>query len=132
MDTPILLFDGVCNLCNRSVQFVIRNDRAGKFRFASLQSETGQSLLQQYGLPMDRFNTLVLIDNGRAYTRSTGALRMLKLLGGWWSLAYSLIIIPPFIRNGLYNWIARNRYRWFGKNESCWLPAPELENRFLK
>ncbi|MBI5373033.1 MAG: thiol-disulfide oxidoreductase DCC family protein [Sphingobacteriales bacterium] len=127
----IVLFDGVCNLCNRSVQFIIKRDTKDRFRFAALQGKTGQALLAKHKLPADSFNSFILAEGDRIYTRSTGALRMLKRLGGPWSLLYVFIIVPRFIRDGIYNWIARNRYRWFGKRESCMVPTPELKNRFL-
>ena len=132
MDHPIVLFDGVCNLCNRSVQFIIKRDKEGLFRFASLQGKTGQSLLKQFNLPTDDLNSFVLIENEKAYTRSTGALRMMRRLKGGWKLLYAFIIVPPFIRNAIYSWIAKNRYKWYGKREECMIPTPELKSRFLE
>lgn len=126
-----VLFDGVCNLCNSTVQFIIRNDRRGRFRFAALQSEAGRQLLQQYQLPEKALNTVVLIAEGRAYTRSGAALEIARRLDGAWPLCYAAIIMPRFFRDAVYNFIARNRYRWFGKQEACWMPAPELKQRFL-
>jgi predicted DCC family thiol-disulfide oxidoreductase YuxK len=131
MDHPIILFDGVCNLCNKSVQFIIKRDKKGLFRLASLQGNAGQALLQQYNLPNDTLYSFVLIENGKVYTRSTAALRVLRKLGGGWKLLYGLVILPPFIRNAIYNWIARNRYKWYGKREECMVPTPELKSRFL-
>lgn len=128
---PILLFDGVCNLCNASVQWVIERDPHAKFRFASLQSETGQALLEQYKLPTDELNTVVLIDNEKAYTHSDVPLRIIGKLGGAWSLLSVFWIVPRPLRNAVYDWIASNRYRWFGKKEACWLPTPALKARFL-
>ena len=127
----VILFDGVCNLCNRSVQFVIKHDPEGKFMFTSLQSESGQKLLKEYKLPANEFNSFILLENGRAYTRSTGALKVTRRLKSGWKLLYGFIIVPHFIRDPVYNWIARNRYRWFGKTETCMIPSPELTNRFL-
>src|SRR5262245_39141298 len=118
----IVLFDGVCNLCNRSVQFIIKHDKKNRFVFGSLQGTTGQSYLRQFQLPADTFNSFILVENGKAYTRSTAALRMLKHLGGAWPLLYAFIIVPPFIRNAIYNLIAKNRYRWFGRTDECWIP----------
>ena len=126
-----MLFDGVCNLCSRSVQFIIKRDRRGIFRFASLQSPIGQSLLQQFGQPTDVLNSFVLLDNDKIYTRSSGALRVVKRLGGAWPLLYVLWIIPRPLRDKIYDWVAKNRYRWFGKEETCWLPRPEWKERFL-
>jgi len=130
-DRPIILFDGVCNLCNSAVQFVIRHDRKKLFRFASLQSEAGALLLQRYHLPENNFNSFVLVQDGKAYTSSGAALRTARQLGGVLSLLYGFIIVPPFIRNAVYRLIANNRYRWFGKRESCMVPTPELRSRFL-
>jgi predicted DCC family thiol-disulfide oxidoreductase YuxK len=127
----IILFDGVCNLCERSVQTVLKNDRAAYFRFASLQSEAGQQLLQQYGLPQQELNSFVLIENGKAYTRSTAALRVARKMNGAWKLLYPFIFLPPFLRHAVYDFIARNRYRWFGQKQECWLPKPEWAGRFL-
>jgi predicted DCC family thiol-disulfide oxidoreductase YuxK len=130
-DYSIILFDGVCNLCNRSVQFVIKRDKKKKFRFASLQGEAGQSILQRFGLSTNDFNSFILVEDNKVYTQSEGALRMLKILGGGWKLLYGFIIIPKFIRDAVYNWIARNRYKWYGKKEECMVPTPELKERFL-
>ena len=128
---PILLFDGVCNLCNDSVQWVIRHDPGAKFRFVSLQSEKGQELLRAHNLPTNELNTVVLIDGEKAFTRSDVPLRIFGKIGGGWPLMAALRIVPRFIRDAVYDWIARNRYRWFGKKEACWLPTPELKSRFL-
>ena len=127
----IILFDGVCNLCNNSVQFIIKRDKKKQFRFASLQGKFGQEFLKKNNLPADTFNSFILLEDEKIYTRSTGALRMLKHLGGGWSLFYAFIILPKFIRDGVYNWIARNRYKWFGKKDACMIPTPELKERFL-
>lgn len=131
MNKPIVLFDGLCNLCDRSVQFVLRRDHKKRFLFASLQGEKGQELLRQFKLPDNDFHSFILIEGEKVYTRSTGALRVLRQLGAGWKILYSLIIIPRFIRDGVYNWIARNRYKWLGKKEQCWVPTPELRERFL-
>lgn len=130
-ENPIVFFDGVCNLCNRSVQFIIKRDRKKKFLFASLQGQKGQEILKRFHLPADDFNSFILFENDKIYTRSTAALRMLKLLGGGWKLLYVFILVPKFIRDAVYNRIAKNRYKWFGKREECMIPTPELKNRFL-
>jgi len=127
----IVLFDGVCNLCNRSVQFIVKRDKHKKFLFGSLQGEAGQSLLKKFSLPAAGFNSFVLIEGEKVYTRSTAALRVVKHLGRGWQLLYALIIIPPFIRNGIYRWIAANRYKWFGKRDTCRVPLPEEKAQFL-
>jgi predicted DCC family thiol-disulfide oxidoreductase YuxK len=128
---PVIYFDGVCNLCVHSVQFVIRRDPEKQFRFASLQSETGQKTVNSHSLQASLSRTFILADNGRIYTRSAAALRVAKKLKGLWPLLYVFMIIPAFIRDAVYDWIAKNRYRWFGKNETCWVPSPELNERFL-
>jgi predicted DCC family thiol-disulfide oxidoreductase YuxK len=129
---PVLLFDGVCNLCNRTVQFVIRHDKKQLFRFASLQSPTGQEALQllatEKGMSPD---SVVLYYQGRFYIKSTAALRVAWLLGGFWRLAEIFRLLPRFIRDAVYDWIARNRYKWFGKKDACMLPSPGLKERFL-
>lgn len=128
---PVVLFDGVCNLCNSSVQFILKRDKKKQFLFASLQGQAGQALLRQFDLPVNELFSFILVDGDRHYVRSAAALQMLKRLGGGWSLLYAFIIVPRFIRDGIYNWIARNRYKWFGKQENCWVPTPELRSRFL-
>lgn len=128
---PIILFDGVCNLCNGAVQFVIRRDAKGMFKFASLQSEAGQRLLHDFNLPADNFNSFVLIEDGNVFTRSTAALKVAKALSGAIKLLYGFIIVPAFIRNGVYNIIAKNRYKWFGERNHCMIPTPALQSRFL-
>ncbi|MGN6437067.1 MAG: thiol-disulfide oxidoreductase DCC family protein [Agriterribacter sp.] len=128
---PVVLFDGVCNLCNSSVQFIIKKDKSNQFYFASLQGETGQALLKKFHLSTSHFNSFILVKDERVYTKSTAVLKLLKMLGGWWKLLYAFIIVPPFIRDAIYSFIAVNRYRWFGKRESCMLPTPELKERFL-
>ena len=127
----VVLFDGVCNLCNKSVQFIIRRDKKDRFRFAPLQGKTGQQLLSRHGLPADSFNSFILAEGDKIYTHSTGALRMLKGLGFPWSMAYAFILVPRFIRDGVYAAVARNRYRWFGRQESCMIPTPALKKKFL-
>jgi predicted DCC family thiol-disulfide oxidoreductase YuxK len=128
---PILLFDGVCNLCNSFVQFVIRRDPEAVFRFAPLQSEVGQELAARAGFPVDELSTVILYHQGRFYTHSDVALEVVRRLPGGWSLLYGLAIIPKSIRDAIYNWVARNRYRWFGKRESCMMPTPDIKRRFL-
>jgi predicted DCC family thiol-disulfide oxidoreductase YuxK len=128
---PILFFDGVCNLCNGAVQWVIRRDRAGIFRFAALQSETGQTLLQEAGLPAEELSTVILYEDGRFHTHSDVPLRVWRRLGGAWAWLYVFRFVPRFLRDGVYNWIARNRYRWFGRQDQCMIPTPELRERFL-
>ena len=128
---PIILFDGVCNLCNSSVQYVIKHDPNELFRFASLQGNTGQQLLKQYGLSTNDMNSFILVRDNKAYTRSAAALNVAKQLTGFAKLLYGFIIVPPFIRDAVYDLIARNRYKWFGKKDSCMVPTAALQARFL-
>jgi predicted DCC family thiol-disulfide oxidoreductase YuxK len=127
----VILFDGVCNLCNSSVQFILKRDRKNRFLFGSLQGKAGQHYLQQFRLPANDFNSFILVEGEKSYTRSAAVLHMLNRLGGPWRLFYVFMIIPPFIRNGVYNTIARNRYKWFGKKEQCPAPGAGLRSRFL-
>jgi predicted DCC family thiol-disulfide oxidoreductase YuxK len=127
----ILLFDGECNLCNKSVQFVIKRDKRNKVKFASLQSAAGKKLKEHYQIPESYFDSIVLIDNDKVYYKSTAALSLSKYMDGLWPLCYALVIIPAFIRNIIYDFIARNRIKWFGKADTCWVMTPELKNRFL-
>ncbi|WP_226388829.1 thiol-disulfide oxidoreductase DCC family protein [Penaeicola halotolerans] len=127
----IILFDGVCNLCNGAINFIIDHDPKAYFKLGALQSDEGAALLEQYQIDRAFLDSLVLIENGKVFTKSTGALRIAKKLSGAWPLLYGLIIIPPFIRNPIYDWIARNRYKWFGKRDQCRMPTPELKARFL-
>ena len=128
---PVILFDGVCNLCQAAVQFVITRDPNRHFRFASLQSAYGQAIAQKAGLSITDLSSFILYENGAAYTRSTAALKTTKGLSGGWPLLYVFIIVPKFIRDAIYDFIAKNRYRWFGKKESCWVPTPALKALFL-
>ncbi|HET9745090.1 MAG TPA: thiol-disulfide oxidoreductase DCC family protein [Chitinophagaceae bacterium] len=129
-DNPVILFDGVCNLCTGSVQFILKRDEEKKFLFASLQSPYGQDLLKQFDLPNNTFNSFILYQDEKIYTRSTAALKIFQQLKGWkWVRIFG--IVPKFIRDAVYNLIANNRYKWFGKKDECWLPTPELKARFL-
>ena len=127
----IILFDGVCNLCNGAVQFVIKRDNKNRFLFASLQSQEGIEILKEYNLSSHKMNSFFLVDNGKVYERSTAALKVLNKLKGLWPLFYIFIIVPKFVRDGVYNWIAKNRYQWFGRKDECMIPTPELKAKFL-
>lgn len=127
----IVFFDGVCNLCNGTVDFLVRHDHRRELRYASLQSEIGQRMLAAYGLPTAEFGSFIYLDRGRPHLRSSGAIRVAMRLGGLWTLMGVFLIVPPFIRNAVYDWVARNRYRWFGKRETCRLPTPEERALFL-
>ena len=131
---PVLLFDGVCNLCNTSVQFVIRHDRSSRILFASLQSEAGRLLLKEYKIfvPTHTPNTIILIYEGRHYIKSEAALRTLKIMGGFYGLLpYPLSFLPLKFRDWIYEQVSKNSYKWFGKQEACMLPNPHLKTRFL-
>ncbi|MGD6967963.1 thiol-disulfide oxidoreductase DCC family protein [Rossellomorea vietnamensis] len=127
----IILFDGVCNLCNHIVQFVIKRDKHAYFKFASLQSEAGQTLLEKYKVD-PKTDSIVLIEQDECYMKSSAALRVGKKLTGVWKAFFIFIIIPPVIRDKVYDLIARNRYNWFGKRDSCMLPSPEMKKRFIQ
>lgn len=128
----IILFDGVCNLCNGFVQFVIRRDPTALFRFAALQSEAAQALLAAHNLtPAATPDSVLLLSGGRLYSHSTAVLRIARRLGGIWRLVGVGWVLPRAGRDALYRFVARNRYRWFGRQEQCMLPTPELKSRFL-
>lgn len=129
-DDHIILFDGVCNLCNSAVQYVIKRDGKGLFKFASLQSETGRILLVKSGLPPDHLKSFVYIHGSRFYTRSTAALKVAQQLKGPVQLLYGFIIVPGVIRDWVYDFIAKNRYRLFGRKDTCIIPTPQLKERF--
>lgn len=131
MKNPIVLFDGVCNFCNRYVQFVIRRDHRKVFRFAALQSPAGRLLCRQQGLPTDSVETVILITENGSYKKSRAILEIVRRLGGFWPILYGLVIFPQSLRDAIYDWIARHRYRWFGKRTTCMIPTPELQERFL-
>jgi predicted DCC family thiol-disulfide oxidoreductase YuxK len=131
IDRPIILFDGVCNFCNSAVNFVIERDNKKAFRFAPLQSAAGQILLNQYGLSTSDLKSFVLIEDNEAFTETTAALRVTKYLYTPWPMMQAFLVLPTFLRDPVYNFIARNRYKWFGKKEECMVPTPELRSRFL-
>jgi predicted DCC family thiol-disulfide oxidoreductase YuxK len=127
----IILFDGVCNLCNQVVQFIIPRDPKQYYYFAASQSDAGQLLLEQYHYLTKEINTVILIREGQLYTKSTAVLLLVRKLTGFWPLLSVFIIIPRFIRDPIYDWIAKNRYKWFGQREVCMMPTPEMKQRFL-
>jgi|SRR6218665_77657 len=129
-DHPIVLFDGVCNFCNSLVNFAIRHDKKSKLRFATLQSLTGQQLKAQYGLG-EETDSGVMIKNGKAYKYSDAAIQIARHLDWPAKMIYALKIFPGFIRQPVYRWIARNRYKWFGKKEECMVPTKEIRDRFI-
>ena len=131
MENPIIFFDGVCNLCNGAVQFVIERDKKNIFRFASLQSDFAKKTLLPFGIDPDQKDSFILLDDSKIYQRSGAALKVAKKLNKGWPILYGFMIVPRFIRDGIYNFIAKNRYKWFGKQESCWVPTPVLKEKFL-
>lgn len=132
-EARVVLFDGVCNLCNGTVQFIIDRDPAARFRFASLQSEAAARVLRAHGRepPPGDPESVVLVEGGRVYERSDAALRIARALGLPWSLAGLGLLLPRALRDGIYRFVARRRYRWFGREESCRVPTPALRARFL-
>lgn len=136
---PIVLYDGECGLCDRFVQFTLARDSKGVFRFAALQSSIGRDLLEKHGLAEDGLaneegaapSTVVVVEGDRAWTRSGAALRVAKRLRMPWPLLYVFVIVPPFLRDAVYRFVAARRYRWFGKVDACRLPSPSTRDRFL-
>ncbi|RYD95177.1 MAG: DUF393 domain-containing protein [Sphingobacteriales bacterium] len=130
MDTEkgVVLFDGVCNLCNHSVQLIIKQDKQDYFRFAALDSDFGKAMSSKYHIAAD---SIVLIEKDQVYTQSDAALRIARHLSGIYPVLYAAMIIPKFIRDRIYRLIARNRYRWFGKRQACWMPSAQLSKKFL-
>ena len=127
----IILFDGVCNLCNSSINFVIRNDKKGIFKFAPLQSNFGKKALKKYNINTKDTDSIILVDEDKCYIKSSAALQIAKYLSGAYPLLFGFMIVPKFMRNWVYDYIAENRYKWYGKTESCMIPTPELKDRFI-
>lgn len=130
-NTQIILFDGVCNLCNGFVRFIIKRDPEAKFKFAPLQSVIGQSLLHKAGLPTDDFRSFVYIKGDKYFIKSTAGINVLKDIGGVWRLFYVFIMVPTIIRDFIYNILSKKRYKLFGKRDVCMIPTPEIKQRFL-
>jgi predicted DCC family thiol-disulfide oxidoreductase YuxK len=130
-EAPLVIFDGVCNFCNYWVNFAIKHDKKKRLRFAPIQGKTAAAVLARQGIHPNKLSSVVLIDNGKAYTQSSASIRICRYLDGGWKLFYGLMIIPKFIRDFFYNIIARNRYKWFGQKDACMIPTPELRERFL-
>lgn len=127
----VILFDGVCNLCNGAVTYIIKRDPKDRFRFAALQSDIGNALVSQHAIDTSKVDSIILIDNDKVYVKSSAALRIARFMKGGYPLLYGFMIVPNFIRNWVYDLIARNRYKWYGKKESCMIPTPELKAKFL-
>ena len=130
-DPPIVVFDGICNFCSATVRIILRNDRSGSIRFAPLQSKLGGELLRRHGIVPADADTFLVIEGGRALTRSDAALAIARHLRFPWSLWRIAGVLPRGLRDAIYRLLARNRYRWFGKRDSCFLPTPEERGRFL-
>ncbi|MEK4186517.1 thiol-disulfide oxidoreductase DCC family protein [Paenibacillus sp. FSL L8-0494] len=130
-DKSIVLIDGVCHLCQGVVRFIIPRDPEAKFLFAPLQNEIAANLMKESGLQPGQLNTVILLENGVYYTESAAVLRIARKLRFPWPAAYAFILVPRPLRNALYRYIAKNRYRWFGRDEQCMLPTPEIKRRFL-
>jgi predicted DCC family thiol-disulfide oxidoreductase YuxK len=128
---PVILFDGICNYCNKVISFIIRKDKKKIFRFAALQSNAGQRTLQQLNLATDKFESFILLDKGKVYQKSSAVLRLYNKLPWYWKWTQLFWIFPVFIRDYFYNIIARNRYLWFGKRNNCMIPAQGVKERFL-
>ncbi|MDV6167021.1 thiol-disulfide oxidoreductase DCC family protein [Flavobacterium sp. DG1-102-2] len=129
----IILFDGVCNLCDSTVQFIIKRDKNDIFRFVALQSDLGQQIINYIGIDISKTDSIILYEPGRAYYyKSAAAINILKELGGIYSLLNIFSIIPKYISNKVYDYIARNRYKWYGKKDACMIPTPELKAKFLQ
>ncbi len=127
----IILFDGVCNLCNGAITFIIQRDKNDVFRYAPLQSEVGKNLAAKHNIDLDKVDSIILVTEDKAFAKSTAALRIAKHLSGGWPLLAVFLILPRFLRNAVYDFIARNRYKWFGKKDACMIPTPELKSKFL-
>ncbi len=127
----IILFDGICNFCNASVNRIIKNDKNNRFKFAALQSEKGVALQKNYTIDYTKIDSIILIEGDNVFYKSTAILKIVRHLGGAYSLLYGFIILPPFIRDFFYDIIAKNRYKWFGKKEVCMIPSPKLKEKFI-
>lgn len=128
---PVVVFDGLCNLCNGSVRFVIAHDPSARFRFAAAQSAAGEAMLREIGATVPARSAVVLVEGDRWYTGSTAALRIARALAWPWPLLYTLVVVPRPLRDALYHWVGRNRYAWFGRSPACPVPNPRLRGRFL-
>jgi predicted DCC family thiol-disulfide oxidoreductase YuxK len=129
--STLVLFDGVCNLCSGFVRFIVPRDPSGHFRFASLQSERGKKILREYGLESNYLDSIVLIESKIIYTKSCAALRIAKKLNGLWKILFLLVAVPKFIRDPVYDYVAKKRYGWFGRTEQCLIPDSTINSRFL-
>jgi len=129
---PVILFDGVCKFCNGTINFILQQDKKGIFRFAPLQSEAGSQLLKMFNLDQEEINSFLLIENGKAYKASTAGLKLFSKLPWHWKWTQLFWLVPRFIRDAMYYFIAKRRYKWFGKREHCMVPPPDWKSRFLE
>lgn len=131
-DKKIILFDGICNLCDSSIQFIIKHDKKDIFRFVALQSEIGQEIIEHIGIDIAKIDSILLYEPGKAYYyKAEAALKIAKELGGIYTAISWFSILPKFLTNSVYDYIARNRYKWYGKKDACMIPTPELKAKFL-
>lgn len=132
-DKKLILFDGVCNLCNSSVQYVIKNDKKNRFMFTALQSEVGEKIIKHFNIDTQKVDSILLFTPEKGIvSKSTAALKVASKLGFPTNILSVFLIIPPFIGNWIYDFIAKNRYKWYGKKEACMIPTPELKSKFLE
>jgi predicted DCC family thiol-disulfide oxidoreductase YuxK len=131
MTSSLVFFDGVCNLCNGTVQFLLNIDKHQRLQFGSLQGETAKKILPAYQMSPDKLSSIIFIHSNRVYTESSAVLEIFRMIGGPWTILYVFKIIPDFLRNGLYRLVARYRYQWFGKKDQCIIPSSSLKSRFL-
>jgi len=129
---PVIFFDGVCNLCNKSIDFILKRDSSKNFRFASLQSEAAKSLLKNKSIDLQSIRTIILLKDGKTFYRSDAILEIVRQLSAPWPLLYVFKIVPRFIRDGMYNLVSKHRYNWFGKQDTCRVPSKEERARFLE
>ena len=131
IEYPVVLFDGLCNVCEGSVKFILKRDGNRRFRFASLQSDVAKDLTRPFGVDPSALNTMMLVQDGTLYKRSDAVLRIARRLRFPWMLSSVFLVLPRFLRDPVYNFVGRNRYRWFGKKDECMIPTPEIRERFL-
>jgi len=127
---PVIFFDGVCNLCSASVQFAIEHDKKDIFKFTALQGNYAKTILPKYNVDLNKIDSIIFVENDNLYTKSTAALKIARKMSGLWPMLYIFIVIPKSIRDWFYDIIAKNRYKWWGRQESCWVPTAELKQKF--
>lgn len=132
MTSSLVFFDGICNLCNSTVQFLLKIDKYQRLTFGSLQGETANKILPSYQIAPEKLSSIIFIHNNKVYTESSAVLEIFRVIGGLWTILYVFKIIPAFLRNGFYRFIAHYRYQWFGKKEECMIPSRKLRQRFVE